>query len=195
VTDRSLSHGRDNVFAGVPRTEIDLEADLEALRDLIIGGKVVAGRAWAVDVEEFEARLDQILALLPKEMRRARRIAREEQRILADAKEEARRSLEEARAEAEQTLAAARAEAERLVESGTIKQMATEQAEQILQRADETGGQIRQGAFDYARGVIESVETSLEQLLENVRADRESQLPPPAATADAEASSTSEAKP
>ena len=179
MTERSLSSTHDPAFEGVPRTEIDVEADLEALRDMVRGSSPLMNRAWAVDLDEFEARMDQILALLPKEMRRARRIAREEQRILSDAKEEARRTLENARVESEKTVEAARSEAERLVESSTIKRMATEQAEEIIARSEESARQIREGGFEYARGVISSVEDSLQKLLENVRSDRESQLPEP----------------
>ena len=90
----------------LPRTDVDLETELEGLRDFVLRGgtSLINHRIW-LDLEEFETRVEHVIALLPKEVRRARRICREEQRIVQDAKDEARRVLDEARAEAERRVA------------------------------------------------------------------------------------------
>ena len=141
----------DDPADALPRTEMDLETELEALRDYVVRGGFAPlnHRVW-LDLEEFEYRLEQIIAQLPKEVRRARRISREEQRIIQDAKDEARRLLDEARAEAEQIVAASQEEADRLVESSAIRQRALEQAVVTISRAEETAREVREQSYAYA---------------------------------------------
>src|ERR1044071_7652120 len=134
----------DEAADALPRTDVDLEAELERLRDFVIkGGPTPLNHRLFLDIPDTEEQFERVIALLPKEIRRARRVCREEQRIIQDAKDEARRLLEEARAEAEQisttareeaegTIARANAEAERLVESSAIRQRALEQAETTI---------------------------------------------------------------
>jgi hypothetical protein len=185
VGDRMTMPAGDGSQAdSLPRHEVDLQAELEALRDYVASGmRPMNHRLW-LDVGEFEIRIDQIIALLPKEIRRARRILKEEQRIIEDAREEARRTLDEARAEAaqidadartraEQALAAAREEAARLVESSAIRQRAVEQAEATLTRAEETATAVRAQSYEYAEQVMDNVIASLHRLLDSVRKDRE----------------------
>src|SRR5438067_2528593 len=95
---------------GLPRTDFNLEGELEGLHEFVRGGSSFMNHAIWLDMDEFEARIQRILGQVPKEVKRARRISREEQRNLADAKEEAARVLADARTEAEELVAAARRE-------------------------------------------------------------------------------------
>lgn len=164
--------GPDEPVDALPRTDVDLEAELEALRDFVSRGFSLMNHRLFIDLEEFDTRAEQVIALLPKEIRRARKIVREEQRLIQDAREEARRLLEEARAEAEQIVSASREEAERQVEASAIRQRALEQAEAILARAQESARDIREKSYSYARQVVTNVETSLQRLTDSVQQDR-----------------------
>ncbi len=157
----------------LPRTDVDVEAQLEALRDFVVKGGITPlnHRLW-LDLEEFEARIEEIIGLLPKEVRRARRITREEQRIIQDAQDEARRILEETRAEGEQIIRSSREEAQRMVEASAIRQRALEQSEQILERAEASAREIRDRSYSYAQQVIDNVLDSLRRLRESVEADK-----------------------
>jgi vacuolar-type H+-ATPase subunit H len=157
----------------LPRTESDLEAAIDGLQEFVTKGPALGSYRLLLDLHEFGERIEQIIALLPKEVRRARRITREEQRIIQDAKDEARRLLEEARAEAEQLVAEAREEAERLVEASAIRQRALEQAEATIARAEETANDIREKSYTYAHQVITNVETSLKRLTQSVEQDKD----------------------
>lgn len=174
----------DETVDNLPRTEVDIEAEIEALRDFVVKGGIISlhHRIW-LDLEEFETRLEHVVALLPKEVRRARRVCREEQRIIQDAKDEARRLLDESRAEAEQIVAASREEAERLVESSAIRQRALEQAEATIAQAQVTAGEIRENSYAYAQQVVGNVVESLRRLTQTVEQDRAQleQNPPDAA--------------
>jgi cell division septum initiation protein DivIVA len=163
----------DEAPDGLPRTEVDLEASLESLREFVVrGGMTPMGHRLWLDLEEFEERIEQVISLLPKEIRRARRITREEQRIIQDAKDEARRILDEARAEADQISKGARESAEQMIESSAIRQRALEQAETIIANAEETAGQIRQKSYTYAQQVVSNVEASLKRLAQSVEQDK-----------------------
>jgi vacuolar-type H+-ATPase subunit H len=174
----------DDSSDALPRTDVDLESEIESLRDFITKhGLTLLNTRHFLDLEETESRFEHVLALLPKEVRRARRICRDEQRIIQDAKDEARRLLEEARAEAEQigssareeadkALQSAREEAERLVEASAIRQRAVEQSEAMIARAEETAKEIRDKSYAYAQQVVGNVSESLKRLARTVEQDR-----------------------
>jgi vacuolar-type H+-ATPase subunit H len=162
----------------LPRTDIDLEAELEQLQEFVRGGPSFMNHGVWLDLHEFESRLERILTQMPKEIKRARRITREEQRILQDAKEEAARAIAEARAEADELVTAARQEAERIIDSSSIKQAALSQAEEILQRAQQSAHEIRERAFAYGRDVLTTLQSTVDQTRDQIQRGQE-QLQPP----------------
>lgn len=182
-SDQVASSAEESVD-NLPRTEVDIESEIESLREFVVkGGPITMHHRLWLDLDEFEARLEHIVALLPKEVRRARRVCREEQRIIQDAKDAARHLLDEARAEAEQIVAGARSEAEeqlvraneeadRLVESSAIRQRALEQAETTLAQARATANEIRANSYAYAQQVVGNVINSLNRLTQTVEQDR-----------------------
>jgi cell division septum initiation protein DivIVA len=168
-----VTPGLDETLDAAARTESDLEEELQGLRDFVVlGGPHPLNKRLWLDLEEFEDRLEHLATLLPKEIRRARRICREEQRIIQDAKDEARRVLEEARAEADQLVTTAREEADRLIEASAIRQRALEQAEATLAQAEATSAEIRNNSYAYAQQVIENIIQSLRRLTDSVEQDR-----------------------
>lgn len=167
-----LTSAADDVLDTLTRSEADLQDRLEHLREFVnTGPQLLHHRMW-VDLDEFEERFDQIIAILPKEVRRARKVVREEQRIIQDAKDEARRILEEARAESKQLVDEAQAEAERLVDASAIRQRAVEQSEATLARAEEQALEVRQKSYDYSSQVLKNVSESLKRLQASVEQDR-----------------------
>jgi cell division septum initiation protein DivIVA len=167
-----LSSAADDVLDTLTRSEADLQDRLEHLREFVATGMtLIHHRVW-LDLDEFEERFDQIIAILPKEVRRARKIVREEQRIIQDAKDEARRILEEARAEGSQLVTDARDEAERLVEASAVRQRAVEQSQATLARAEEQAAEVRQKSYDYSSQVLKNVSESLKRLQGSVEQDR-----------------------
>ena len=167
-----LSSASEDMLDTLTRSEADLQDRLEHLREFVnTGPQLLQHRLW-LDLEIFEERYDQIIAILPKEVRRARKIVREEQRIIQDAKDEARRLLEEARAESNQIVTDAREEADRLVESSAVRQRAVEQSQATLARAEEQALEVRQKSYDYSSQVLKNVAESLKRLQASVEQDR-----------------------
>jgi hypothetical protein len=162
----------------LPRTDLDLEAELQEIHEFVRTGYSFMNRAVWLDLDEFEGRMQRVLAHLPRELQRARRIARDEKQILQDATEEARRVIAEARAETEELLGAARGEAERIVDQSSIKQLAVSQAEEIVQQAQATAHEIRCRAFAYGRDTLQALERTMEEMRQQVRLGQEQLRPP-----------------
>jgi vacuolar-type H+-ATPase subunit E/Vma4 len=162
----------------LPRTDFDLEAELEELAEFVRSGASFMNHGIWLDLNEYESRMERILTHLPKEIRRARRITQQEQRILEDAKEEAGRLLGEARTEADELVAAARREAERILDASSIKQAAIAQAEEIIQRAQASAQEIRERAFAYGRDVLASLQATVASTEEQIRIGQQQLAPP-----------------
>lgn len=147
------------------------------------------------DLEQFYYVVLKVRANLPEDMKTAKRVARDSERIGVEAREtatayletgreEAVRIRDEARAEAESTVQKAREEASRLldqaraqvahlVEKTEIHQMATTQAHDLIRRAETEASEIRKGADEYARDVLASLEGTLGKAVTTIQRGRE----------------------
>jgi cell division septum initiation protein DivIVA len=162
----------------LPRTDVDLEGEIQDLHEFVRSGPSLMNHRISLDLNDFEERIERLLGHLPKEIKRARRIAQQEQRIIQDAKDEAARLLGEARAESDELVTAARQEAERVVETSAIKQAAIAQAEEIMRRAQQSANDLRERAFAYGRDVLSALETTVDNAREQIRRGQEQLAPP-----------------
>lgn len=96
--------------------------------------------------------LDQIRTSLPEEIRQAKLVIKEKQRILDDAGEEAERVSKEAK----EYIA-------RMADDNEVMHQARAQAELIIKKAEETAHEIRQGADSYADEMLERLQNNLEK--------------------------------
>lgn len=103
-----------------------------------------------VQEKEILNLIDQLRMSLPDEIKQARRINQEKERILNQAHEEAKRIV-----------AAAEEEANRLVNNDELIRAAEERAADIVQSAQEKAEQIRQGADLYAAEALHTLEEHL----------------------------------
>ena len=102
--------------------------------------------------------INQMRISIPQEVKKAQRVHRERDRVIAQANEEAERIIALANEHA----------AERVAEHRIIQQ-AEEKAQVILERARREAQEIRYGADDYARSVLEQLEGLLIGQLTTVR--------------------------
>lgn len=116
----------------------------EGRRIPLLAGKVL------VPEDDIYALIDEIRASLPEEIKQARWVTKERERL-----------LDEARQEAEGIIENARADAARLAEESTV----IEQARQVAR-------EITAGAREYADEVLETVERNLERILQAIRQGR-----------------------
>ena len=121
---------------------------IDELEDALAEGRRVpfSGRLL-VDEERILDIIDRMRVAVPEELKQARRVIGEQERLLAEAQQRVQEALEE-----QGLMAAIEAERARLIE----------QAEQ-----EATG--IRAGADDYARQVLEELEQRLVRLTASVQ--------------------------
>jgi cell division septum initiation protein DivIVA len=144
--------------------ETGVLALIDELSDLIEDGKPALGNKDRRSIEFGPALdiLDEIRQAFPGEFAQARQIVREQQNILEDAEVEANRILEDARNQA--LIIASEQE---------IVRIAQQQAENVLADAREMEREMRAGAEDYADTVFSHIESTINQINENVRRCRE----------------------
>lgn len=114
-----------------------------------------------VDEDAIYDLVDAIRDGLPNELRQARTVLKERDRI-----------LESARGEAELILNEARAQVQRLIDDSNITRQARSQADEILARARETAEEIQVRGREYADESLELLERQLQQLLREVEDGR-----------------------
>lgn len=130
----------------------ELEDIIESSARLPLMGKVL------VDAEEILDCIDRIRSVLPEEIRQARWIAKERDRMLADAHKEAEETLKKTQAQIEQMA----------LESEVVK-LAEQQAQEILARAKAIEQEMREGATIYAEQILDQLENNLKKALESIR--------------------------
>jgi len=135
---------------------------LNEMEELIEGSpKIPMTRRVLVDEDRLLDYLDRIRTSLPEELRQARWIIQEREKVITDSKREALRIIEDAEKQLEKK-----------ADESVITRKAQEMAEEIQQRAEQVAQQIKQGARDYADEILEELEKRLNQLITQVQEGR-----------------------
>lgn len=111
-----------------------------------------------VDQGEALDLIDQLRVTIPEEIRSAKRVNAEVERL-----------LEQAREEAEQILARAQEQATYLIEERELTRQAEEMSDEIVRQAHAEGQEIRKGADDYAAEVLAALEAEVTRTLKTIR--------------------------
>ena len=135
---------------------------LENLEDILdSGSKVPFSSKVMVDVEELREILEDIRLKLPDELKQAKWVKEERQRIIADAQNEADNIIKDAEGKIVT-----------MVDEHVITQQALAQKEEILENANKVSKEISIGTRDYANAILEKVEDVLKETLEVVHNNR-----------------------
>ncbi len=129
-----------------------LEALLVESRPFLFTSSVIVDRDRCFDL------INQMRISIPEEVKKAQRVHRERDRIIAQANEEAERIIALSHEQA----------AERVSEHEIILQ-AEERAQVIIERAQREADEVKYGADDYARAVLQHLEEQLIEQLTTVR--------------------------
>ena len=142
---------------------MDIFEMLDELEEIVeTGSKIPLTGKVVIDAEELLDCLDQIRSVLPEEIRQARWVARERERMLAEAEKEAQLTLEKTKEQVEH-----------LADESEIVRVAKERAEEIINKDKDLGLEIREGANIYADQLLEQLEKSLDKALTSIREGRE----------------------
>lgn len=118
------------------------------------------GRA-IVDRDELLDLLQEIRLNLPDDLKQAKWVKEERQRILMEAQKEASAIIKNAE---EQIVV--------MIDEHEITKKAYEQAKEIISAAQNNARELRLGTKQYADDVMASLEERLEKVLETIRANR-----------------------
>ncbi|HEX3030352.1 MAG TPA: ATPase [Clostridia bacterium] len=142
---------------------MEILAILETLEDVVEKGVNVplTGRCL-VDKEEILEIIKEIRLKLPDDIKQAKWVKEERQRILLEAQKEANNVVKDA----ENKISS-------LVDEHEITKKAYDQANEIISNAQKNAKDIRLGTREYADGVLDKVEEILKDTLEVIQANRQ----------------------
>lgn len=135
---------------------------LTELEELVEGSpRIPMTRRIFVDEDRILEFLDRIRTTLPEEMRQAKWVVQEREKVLNESRKEAQRIVENAEREVEKR-----------IDETEISGKAKEMAEEIIHKAEKTAWDIRQGAHDYVDGLLSTVQDRLEKMVAEVAEGR-----------------------
>lgn len=123
--------------------------------------KVPMTRRVLVDEDRLLDMLDRIRTTLPEEIRQAKWIIQEREKVLAETKKEAGRIMEDVQKQME-----------RRVDESEINRQAKIKAEETIEKAENIAREIKQGAREYADELLNDLEKRIEGLMAEIRTGR-----------------------
>ena len=146
---------------------------IENLEDLLeSGAKVPFSSKVMVDIDELREVLEDIRLKLPDELKQAKWVKDERQRIIADAEKEAEDMIKDAKNQADDMIKDAKKQIVNMVDDNVIAKQALAQKEEIIENANRVSKEISVGTRDYADAILEKVEDVLRESLEIVHNNR-----------------------
>ncbi len=129
-----------------------LETILASGKHLPLTNSVIVDQAQALEY------IDQLRVAIPEEIKSAKRINSEGERL-----------IEQARGEAEEILARAQEQAAYLIEERELTRAAQEQSRDIVRQAQADADEIRRGADDYAAEILVALEGEMMRYLKSIK--------------------------
>lgn len=127
---------------------IELDDLIDELEESLATGRRVPFTGYLlIEEERILDIIDRMRVAVPEELKQARRVIQEQDRLLDDARSQVQRVLEE---------------------QGLLSAI-EEERQRLLQQAEDEAGQVRAGADEYARQVLNELDDRLAKLLSNVR--------------------------
>jgi len=149
----------DRVADSLEGTAIDIIFLVERLESLIANGKKLPLTTnVVVDQNAALGLIDELRVAVPEEVRAAKRINAEGERI-----------IEKAQEEAERIVARAQEQAAFLIDDRGLTQAADAQSREIIAEARRDGDDIRRGADEYAVGVLVGLEGDVDKTLQSIK--------------------------
>jgi cell division septum initiation protein DivIVA len=121
---------------------------IDEIEDVLAEGRRVPfSSRLMVDEEKILDIIDRMRVAVPDELKQARRIIQEQERLLAEAQERVHQALSE---------------------QGLLEAIEAER-QRLLRQAEQEASQVRLGADEYARQVLEELDERLTKLVTSVR--------------------------
>ena len=131
---------------------------LESLEEILeSGSKVPFSSKVMVDIDELRDILEDIRLKLPDELKQAKWVKEERQRIIEDAQKEADNIIQNAESKIVT-----------MIDENAITKKALAQKEEIIENANKVSKEICTGTHEYANAILEKVEEVLKETLQVV---------------------------
>ena len=161
VAPRAACHNRRDAPPG-RRAQggrpLDIIFLVERLESLIANGKPLPADANAIiDRDAALNLIDELRVAVPEEVRAAKRINSEGERI-----------IEKAQEEAERIVARAQEQAAFLIEERGLTEAADAESRRIIAIAEDESAEVRRGADEYAAGVLAGLEADVTRTLSSI---------------------------
>lgn len=143
-----------------------LEAVLNAGQRVPFTNKIMIDERECLDI------VDQMRIVIPEEIKQARRVSQDRDRITGQAQEEA-----------ERIIARAHEQADRLMDEQGLLDRAHERERELIDAAEVAAQEVRDGADGYALQILEELNRRLGGVLGEVQAGMDSLRPRPATRA------------
>lgn len=135
---------------------------LETIEEMLENCKSIPfSNKGVVDKEEMLEIIKEIRLKLPEELKQAKWVKEERQRILVEAQKEADDIVKEA----ENRIIS-------MIDEHEITRKAYEQKAEIIETANEMSREISKGTKDYADSILQNIEIALENALETIQNNR-----------------------
>jgi cell division septum initiation protein DivIVA len=137
----------------------DLENLLEAASTVPFSGKIM------VDRNDVSNLIKEIQILLPDEMKHAKWIKDERNKIIEDARRDAQRIVDEAQRKEDEILNGAKNQFDDILDEHKIVELARQKSEKMLFKAQQEASDIRKNAFLYSYDIIEKAHHNMDEIL------------------------------
>ncbi|NLC88134.1 MAG: ATPase [Clostridiaceae bacterium] len=135
---------------------------LETLEEMLEGSKSIPfSNKGIIDKEEMLEIIKEIRLKLPDELKQAKWVKEERQRILVEAQKEADDIVKEA----ENRIIS-------MIDEHEITRKAYEQKAEIIETANEMSREISKGTKDYADSILKNIEAALQNALDTIQNNR-----------------------
>lgn len=135
---------------------------IERLEQLVNSGtRLPLSSRTIIDEQEFLDIIDQLRVTVPEEIKQARKLSQEKDRVILQAE-----------GEADKILNAAREQAAMMLQENELVRLAEDQARQIVETAQQEAEDVRHGADVYVLDVLGGLDNELTKLLATVRKGR-----------------------
>ena len=135
---------------------------LNELEELIEGStKIPFTRKIMVDEDKVLDYLDRIRAVLPEEVRQAKWVVQERDKVLLDTKKEASKLIENAQKQVLQQ-----------ADESEVVQHSRAMAEEIVEQSKMVAMEMREGARSYAEDILRNLEDNLNKVLNEIQQGR-----------------------
>jgi len=141
---------------------VDLLSALNELEELIeSSGKIPFTRKVMVEEDRLLDLLDRIRTTMPEEIRQAKWIIQEREKVLGDSQKEAMRILDDAQRQIE-----------RKADDSEVVRQAKIVAEEVVAKAESVAREMREGARGYADDILVNLQESLGKIISQIEQGR-----------------------